>query len=103
MSGVRLIVQFEADSAEVAEQAVKEAAERCRRAQQEPGCVQFEVFRSALSPEKYVLLEHWESKEALAEHARGMAANPPPRNPRIKRTREDYAYAETPAPAPASR
>jgi|SRR5579859_1269740 len=103
MSGVRLIVQFEADSAEVAEQAVAEAAERCRRVQHEPGCLQFEVFRSALSPERYVLLEHWDSKEALAEHAKGMAANPPPRNPRIKRVREDYEYAETPAPAPASR
>jgi quinol monooxygenase YgiN len=103
MSGVRLIVQFEADSAEVADQAVAEAAERCRRAQKEPGCIQFEVFRSALAPEKYVLLEHWESKEALAEHAKGMAANPPPRNPRIKRIREDYEYAETQTPAPASR
>jgi len=103
MSGVRLIVQFEADSTEVADQAVAEAAERCRRVQHEPGCLQFEVFRSALSPQRYVLLEHWESKEALAEHAKGMAANPPPRNPRIKRIREDYEYQETQAPAPASR
>ena len=98
-----MLIQFEADSAEIAEQAVAEAAERCRRVQKEPGCLQFDVFRSALSPEKYVLLEHWESKEALAEHAKGMAASPPPRNPRIKRTREDYEYAETQAPAPASR
>src|SRR5438067_864446 len=103
MSGVRLIVQFEADSADVADQAIAEAAERCKRAQKEPGCLQFEVFRSALRPEAYVLLEHWESKAALAEHAKGMMANPPPRNARIKRVREDYEYAETQAPAPASR
>ena len=103
MSGVRLIVQFVADSAEIADQAVAEAAERCKRAAKEPGCIQFEVFRSALRPEAYVLLEHWESKEALAEHAKGMAGNPPPRNPGIKRVREDYEYAETPAPAPAPR
>jgi len=32
-----------------------------------------------------------------------MAGNPPPRNPNIKRVREDYDYAETPAPAPAGR
>jgi quinol monooxygenase YgiN len=101
MSGVRLIVQFKADSAEIAEKAVAEAVERCKRAQQEPGCLQFEVFRSALHPEQYVLLEHWESKEALAVHAQGMATNPPARNPAIRRVREDYEYAETPAPAPA--
>jgi quinol monooxygenase YgiN len=103
MSGVRLIVQFVADTPEIAAAAVTEAAERCRRVQSEPGCIQFEVFRSALRPEAYVLLEHWESAEALAEHAKGMAANPPPRNPGIRRVREDYQYAETPAPAPAPR
>jgi quinol monooxygenase YgiN len=102
MAGVRLIIQFTADSAEIADKAIAEAAERCKRAQQEPGCVQFEVFRSALSPEKYVLLEHWESKEALAVHAQGMAGNPPRPNPGIRRVREDYEYAESSAtPAPA--
>jgi quinol monooxygenase YgiN len=102
MPGVRLIVQFEADNAEIAEAAVAQAAERCKKAQQEPGCIQFEVFRSALRPEAYVLLEHWESKEALAVHAQGMTTNPPPRSPGgIRRVREDYEYAETPAPAPA--
>jgi len=95
MSGVRLIVQFTADSRDTADKAVAEAAERCKRAQQEPGCLQFEVFRSALDPTRYVLLEHWESKDALAVHAQGMATNPPPRNPNISRTREDYEYAET--------
>jgi quinol monooxygenase YgiN len=102
MSGVRLIVQFTADSPETADKAVAEAADRCKRVQSEPGCLQFEVFRSALDPAKYVLLERWESKDALAVHAQGMATNPPPRNPNIQRAREDYDYAETmPAPAPA--
>jgi quinol monooxygenase YgiN len=95
MSGVRLIIQFTAENAGQADKAIEEAAERCKRVQQEPGCVQFEVFRSALQPEKYVLLEHWESKEALAVHAQGMAANPPPRNPGITRVREDYEHQET--------
>jgi quinol monooxygenase YgiN len=101
MAGVRLIIQFTADSAEIADRAVEEAAERCKRVQQEPGCVQFEVFRSALRPEQYVLLEHWESPEALAAHAERMAANPPPRNPGIRRVREDYTYAEAQSSRPA--
>ena len=104
MSGVRMIVQFVADSPEIADAAIAEATERCKRVQKEPGCLQFEVYRSALRTESYVLLEHWDSKEALAVHAQTMVGNPPPRNPGIKRVREDYEYAETaPAPAPASR
>jgi quinol monooxygenase YgiN len=95
MAGVRLIIQFTADSAETADKAIAEAAERCKRVQQEPGCQQFEVFRSALDPAKYVLLEQWESKDALAVHAQGMATNPPRPNPGIKRTREDYEYNAT--------
>ena len=96
MTGVRLLIQFTADSAEIADKAVGEMTERCKKAQQEPGCLQFEVFRSALRPEAYALLEHWESKEALDEHAKGMATNPPPRpNPAIKRVREDYDYQAT--------
>lgn len=96
MSGVRLIVQFTADNAEIANKAIQDAVERCKRAQHEPGCLQFEVFRSALRPEHYVLLEHWESDEALAVHAQSMASSPPPRNPGLKRVREDYVYQETP-------
>ena len=97
MAGVRLIVQFTAESAELADRAIAEAAERCKRVQQEPGCLQFEVFRSALDPKRYALLEHWETPEALAVHAQGMAANPPPRLPGITRVREDYEYAENTA------
>ena len=98
MAGVRLVIQFTADNEEIADQAIADAAERCRRVQHEPGCLQFEVFRSALNPEKYVILERWESKDALAVHAQGMATNPrPARNPGISRVREDYEYAETAA------
>jgi len=99
MSGVRLIIQFTADNSEIANKAVEEAVERCKRVQQEPGCVQFEVFRSALSPEKYVLLEHWDSKDALAVHAQATAGAPPRPNPGITRVREDYEYAESAAAA----
>jgi quinol monooxygenase YgiN len=95
MAGVRLIVSFTADSAETADRALEAAVERCKKASQEPGCVQFEVFRSALDPARYVLLEHWESPEALAVHAQGMAGNPPRPNPGITRVREDYEYKVT--------
>ena len=95
MSGVRLIIQFAADSTEIADKAIEQSVERCKRVQSEPGCLQFEVFRSALNPAHYVLLERWESKEALAVHAQGMAANPPQATPGITRIREDYQYSET--------
>jgi quinol monooxygenase YgiN len=95
MPGVRLIVQFEADTKETADAALAELAERCKRVQKEPGCIQFEGFRSLLRPEAYVLLEHWASKEDLAVHAQTMVGNPPPRASNIKRTREDYEYAAT--------
>jgi quinol monooxygenase YgiN len=95
MSGVRLLIQFTADSAAIADQAIEESLARCKRVQQEPGCLQFEVFRSALNPEHYVLLEHWESKEALEVHARATAANPPRPNPGITRVREDYEHQTT--------
>ncbi|HLZ31658.1 MAG TPA: antibiotic biosynthesis monooxygenase [Chloroflexota bacterium] len=95
MAGVRLVVSFTADSAAIADMAIDALVERCKKARQEPGCLQFEVFRSALAPERYVLLEHWESKDALAVHASLNAANPPRPNPGIRRVREDYAYQTT--------
>jgi quinol monooxygenase YgiN len=95
MAGVRLVIQFTADSPEIADEAIQAAVARCRSAQQEPGCLQFEVFRSALRPEHYVLLEHWASQAALAEHAQRNAANPRRPDPRIKRVREDYEHTVT--------
>jgi quinol monooxygenase YgiN len=95
MAGVRLMIQFTAESAEIADKAIEASVERCKKAQQEPGCLQFEVFRSALRPEHYVLLEHWESKEALAVHAQAMAGAPPRQTPGITRVREDYEYQAT--------
>ena len=95
MAGVRLVVDFTADTAEIANSAVAAMAERCKKAQQEPGCKQFEVFRSALDATRYVLLEVWESKEALAVHASLNAANPRPPTPGVKSVREDYEYQAT--------
>jgi quinol monooxygenase YgiN len=75
-------------------------AERCRRVHAEPGCQQFEVFQSALDPDKLVLLELWADQAALDVHAQVNAAQPP--NPALAALRaegvtirEDYIYNRT--------
>ena len=75
-------------------------ADRCRAAQQEPGCQQFEVFQSALDPDKLVVLELWADQAALDVHAQVNASQPP--NALIAalraddvRPREDYVYNRT--------
>jgi len=63
------VVQITADSAEAAEEQLKARVERCRKTEaEEQGCVQYEIFRSAMRPNHMVLLEHWESDEALSKH-----------------------------------
>jgi quinol monooxygenase YgiN len=91
---VRLIITLNAApgmGAEFAEAFV----ERCREVMTEPGCEQFEVFRSALEPDKLVLLELWESEAALAEHAKmNQTRAPMPAHLRGGgATREDYIYS----------
>ena len=93
MAGVRLVIQFTAESDAEAEQRVKETAERCLQVQKEPGCVQFEVFRSAVRPNVYALLEHWESDAALETHLSHMPARPGPR-PGVTRERYDHQVRE---------
>jgi quinol monooxygenase YgiN len=76
MAGVRLVIQFTAESEADADQRVKEMAERCLQVQKEPGCVQFEVFRSAVRPNVYALIEQWQSDAALETHLAHMPARP---------------------------
>lgn len=87
MAGVRLIIQFTAENAGQADEELERLKDRCLKAQQEPGCIQFEAFQSALHPERYALLEHWASEEALEEHRKGGTGGG---NPAIKRDREHY-------------
>ena len=75
-------------------------ADRCRAVQQEPGCQQFEVFQSALAPDKLVTLELWDDQAALDAHAQRNATRPP--HPALAalradgiRPREDYRYNRT--------
>jgi quinol monooxygenase YgiN len=89
MAGVRLILQFTAGSKDEADKEVQAMADRCRKAQEEPGCLQFEVFRSELRPDTYALLEHWSSEQALEDHRkRGTGGT----NPSVKRVREHYEH-----------
>lgn len=55
---VRLVITTYAKPGKGAELAQALAA-HCRAVQQEPGCQQFEVFQSALDPDKLVVLELW--------------------------------------------
>ena len=89
MAGVRILLQYSAASAEQAEKDIQSRVARCPEVAAEPGCEQFEVFRSALHPERYVLVEHWASEQALADHHK-LRGNPPPPAPGITRTREIY-------------
>ncbi|HEY1425126.1 MAG TPA: antibiotic biosynthesis monooxygenase family protein [Caulobacteraceae bacterium] len=70
---------------------------RCQEVMREPGCLQFEVFRSVLDPDKLTLLELWEDEAALAAHAEAnkTRAPLPPGLGGPPGGREDYAYNKT--------
>ena len=80
---VRLVVSVEAASAEAADEALRKRVEVCRRTEaEEEGCLQYEVYRSALRPERYILMELWASKAMYDKHWRLQQerekTNPPP-------------------------
>ena len=94
---VRLVITFQAKHGKGSELA-KEFGSYCKKAQQEPGCEQFEVFQSAIDQDKIVLLERWADQAALDVHAELNRSQPP----RISREfmegrgeREDYDYNRT--------
>ncbi|HZZ89673.1 MAG TPA: antibiotic biosynthesis monooxygenase family protein [Caulobacteraceae bacterium] len=90
---VRLIISLTAAPGKGGEflQAMKA---RCDEVTSEPGCEQFEVFQSALDPDRLVLLELWADQAALDAHAevnKTRAPLPPGlRGPSAGR--EDYNY-----------
>ena len=63
----------------------------------EPGCEQFEIFQSAVHPDRLALLERWTDQPALDVHARLNSTHPPLRPECRVGTggREDYAYNRT--------
>ena len=93
---VRLVVTITAAPGKGSElaQAYKARCEECMR---EPGCEQFEVFRSVLNPDKLALLERWSDQVALDAHAKLNATRPGLR-PELRvgsGEREHYQYNRT--------
>jgi len=96
---VRLVITTYAKPGKGAE-LTRAMADRCRAVQQEPGCQQFEVFQSTLTPDKLVVLELWDDQAALDAHAQRNATRS--LNPALAalrtdgtRPREDYPYNRT--------
>jgi quinol monooxygenase YgiN len=82
MSAIRAVISFTAPSAEAAEAEMEARIKRCRETEaEEEGCLQFEVFRSAMRPEKFVLIELWASEEAFDRHWRLNRSGTKPPNP----------------------
>ena len=93
---IRLVVTLTAAPGRGAElaQAYKT---RCAEVMSEPGCEQFEVFQSALDPDRLVLLERWADQAALDAHAKVNQTRPAlPAGLRAGAgEREDYIYRRT--------
>jgi quinol monooxygenase YgiN len=70
---------------------------RCADAMKEPGCEQFEIFQSAVNPDRLTLLERWADQVALDAHAK-LNSTRPPLLPELRvgsGEREDYEYRRT--------
>jgi quinol monooxygenase YgiN len=70
---------------------------RCAEVMKEPGCQQFEVFQSAIHPDRLALLERWSDQAALDAHAQANRTRAPLR-PELRvgaGEREDYEYHRT--------
>ena len=94
---IRLFVQINAAPGKGTELA-QAMAERCREVQAEPGCEHYEVFQSALEPDKLILLERWSDPEALRVHAELNRTRPqiaPELRSGVPGEREDYEYNRT--------
>jgi quinol monooxygenase YgiN len=70
---------------------------RCEEVVAEPGCEQFEVFQSAVDPNRLVLLELWADEAALEAHRQVNATRAPlPAGLRgAPGGREDYVFSKT--------
>ena len=93
---VRLVVSITAEPGKGAE-LTQVYRGRCTDVMKEPGCEQFEVFQSALNPDKLVLLELWTDQAALDVHAK-VNETRAPLPPGLRAgggVREDYPYNRT--------
>ncbi len=93
---VRLVVTITAAPGKGTELAQVYKA-RCADVMKEPGCEQFEIFQSAVNPDRLTLLERWTDQAALDVHAKVNATRAPlPDGLRVGTgEREDYQYNRT--------
>ena len=93
---IRLVVTITAVPGKGSELAQAYVA-RCAAVMKEPGCEQFEIFQSAVHPDRLALLERWSDQAALDVHAKLNSTRPPLR-PELRAgsgEREDYGYSRT--------
>jgi quinol monooxygenase YgiN len=93
---VRLVITMNAVPGKGAELAQAMKA-RCEESMKDAGCEHFEIFQSALNPDKLALLERWSSQAALDAHAQ-LNRTRPPRPSGLRQgdgEREDYEYNRT--------
>ncbi len=94
---VRLVITFTAAPGRGADLAAAFKARCAEVTAQEQGCEQYEIFQSAVDPDRLVLLERWTTQADLDAHAELNKSRPPlPRELFAGATeREDYVYNRT--------
>lgn len=94
MSAIRVIATIVLPSGDFADEVASSMNEVNQRRQKEPGCIQYELFRSLDDPRKIALHELWESKAAYDEHWVSQCAKDGMPDPeRLKRAKvEFYQY-----------
>lgn len=68
MSALTVIAHITTDPAKT-ERFIEAFCENIINVHEEPGCLHYTLHRNQAEPEKLVVVERWESAEALAEHA----------------------------------
>ena len=94
---VRLVITLRAAEGK-GDELAQEWKPRLLEVQKEPGCEQYEVFRSVLEPDKFVLLERWSDQDALSVHSELNRTRAPMRadlRSGQPGEREDYEYNRT--------
>jgi quinol monooxygenase YgiN len=93
---VRLVVTIDAEPGK-GDEFAQVFEKRCEDSRKDAGCLQFEIFRSVSNPDKFALLELWESQAALDAHAQVNTTRAPlPQGLRRGAgEREDYEYKRT--------
>ena len=71
MPQIRVIVSMTAASAQDADELIRQRVAICEQVEaEEEGCLQYEVFRSSMRPERYMLVELWADKAVFDKHAK---------------------------------